>query len=255
MFVGSQDGTVYSLDAKTGCTIWTFKAQARVRTAIVIGTAHRRRGRYGRTSATGARTSTRSTRRPASRSGAQRRHASERARHRVADASTRIASTCRVASGEEGQGGNATLRVLHVPRQRRRAQPRQRRRRLEDATRLPRSRGTIGTQHERHGALGPLRRGHLGVADRRSEAPRALRRDRQHVYGAAAEDERRGDGVRASTPGKSRGLAQVTREGRLRRRLQPAERARTVLPASELGPDFDFGNVADARRRCRADAI
>ena len=37
VFVGSQDGTVYSLDAKTGCTIWTFKAAGAVRTAIVIG--------------------------------------------------------------------------------------------------------------------------------------------------------------------------------------------------------------------------
>src|SRR5207247_7414697 len=35
---GSQDGTVYALDAKTGCTIWTFKAKAGVRTAIVVGT-------------------------------------------------------------------------------------------------------------------------------------------------------------------------------------------------------------------------
>src|SRR5438876_8574094 len=25
VFVGSQNGTVYSLDAKTGCTYWTFK--------------------------------------------------------------------------------------------------------------------------------------------------------------------------------------------------------------------------------------
>jgi polyvinyl alcohol dehydrogenase (cytochrome) len=37
VFVGSQDGTVYSLDARTGCTIWTFKAKSGVRTAIVLG--------------------------------------------------------------------------------------------------------------------------------------------------------------------------------------------------------------------------
>jgi len=37
VFVGSQDGTVYSLDAKTGCTVWTFKAKSGVRTAIVLG--------------------------------------------------------------------------------------------------------------------------------------------------------------------------------------------------------------------------
>src|SRR5262249_35891042 len=37
VFVGSQDGTVYSLDATTGCIIWTFKAKSGVRTAIVLG--------------------------------------------------------------------------------------------------------------------------------------------------------------------------------------------------------------------------
>ena len=37
MFFGSTPGIVYSLDAKTGCTYWTFKAQAGVRTAISVG--------------------------------------------------------------------------------------------------------------------------------------------------------------------------------------------------------------------------
>jgi polyvinyl alcohol dehydrogenase (cytochrome) len=37
LFVGSQQGIVYSLDATNGCTIWTFQARAGVRTAIVIG--------------------------------------------------------------------------------------------------------------------------------------------------------------------------------------------------------------------------
>ena len=37
VFVGSQSGIVYALDAKTGCTIWTFKAKAGVRTGITIG--------------------------------------------------------------------------------------------------------------------------------------------------------------------------------------------------------------------------
>jgi polyvinyl alcohol dehydrogenase (cytochrome) len=42
LFVGSQNGTVYSLDAATGCIVWTFTAQAGVRAAISIGP--RRRG-------------------------------------------------------------------------------------------------------------------------------------------------------------------------------------------------------------------
>ncbi len=37
LFVGSQNGTVYSLDAKTGCIAWTFTAQGGVRASVSIG--------------------------------------------------------------------------------------------------------------------------------------------------------------------------------------------------------------------------
>lgn len=37
LFVGSQNGTVYALDAASGCIIWTFTARAGVRTAPVFG--------------------------------------------------------------------------------------------------------------------------------------------------------------------------------------------------------------------------
>jgi len=37
LFVGSQNGTVYSLDAATGCVAWTFTAQGGVRASISIG--------------------------------------------------------------------------------------------------------------------------------------------------------------------------------------------------------------------------
>jgi polyvinyl alcohol dehydrogenase (cytochrome) len=37
VFAGSQNGTVYSLDAKTGCTVWTFVAHAGVRASVFIG--------------------------------------------------------------------------------------------------------------------------------------------------------------------------------------------------------------------------
>jgi len=37
LFVGSQNGTVYALDAKTGCVIWTFTANGGVRASISIG--------------------------------------------------------------------------------------------------------------------------------------------------------------------------------------------------------------------------
>ena len=36
VFIGSWDGTIYALDAQTGCTYWTFSADSGVRTAIAI---------------------------------------------------------------------------------------------------------------------------------------------------------------------------------------------------------------------------
>ena len=45
VFVGSADGTVYSLDASTGCVYWAYKAGAGVRTAISIAPA-KTGGRY-----------------------------------------------------------------------------------------------------------------------------------------------------------------------------------------------------------------
>ena len=37
VFVGSADGTVYSLGAANGCTHWTFEADSAVRTAMSVG--------------------------------------------------------------------------------------------------------------------------------------------------------------------------------------------------------------------------
>jgi polyvinyl alcohol dehydrogenase (cytochrome) len=37
IFMGSTSGGVYALDAATGCTYWTFRAQAGVRTAVSVG--------------------------------------------------------------------------------------------------------------------------------------------------------------------------------------------------------------------------
>jgi polyvinyl alcohol dehydrogenase (cytochrome) len=37
LFVGSEDGTVYALDAATGCIWWSFRASATVKTAISVG--------------------------------------------------------------------------------------------------------------------------------------------------------------------------------------------------------------------------
>jgi polyvinyl alcohol dehydrogenase (cytochrome) len=37
VFMGSTSGAIYAIDAATGCTYWTFQAQAGVRTAISVG--------------------------------------------------------------------------------------------------------------------------------------------------------------------------------------------------------------------------
>ena len=37
LLVGTETGVVYALDAKSGCTFWTFHAEAGVRTAISVG--------------------------------------------------------------------------------------------------------------------------------------------------------------------------------------------------------------------------
>jgi polyvinyl alcohol dehydrogenase (cytochrome) len=39
LFVGSQNGTVYALDARTGCIHWTFSASGGVRTAVTVAPA------------------------------------------------------------------------------------------------------------------------------------------------------------------------------------------------------------------------
>jgi polyvinyl alcohol dehydrogenase (cytochrome) len=44
LFVGSHNGTVYSLDAKTGCIYWTYSAHSSVRSALVIGPLADKRG-------------------------------------------------------------------------------------------------------------------------------------------------------------------------------------------------------------------
>jgi polyvinyl alcohol dehydrogenase (cytochrome) len=47
VFVGAQNGTVYSLDAKTGCTYWTFKTQSAIRAAATVGSRRTAAGERG----------------------------------------------------------------------------------------------------------------------------------------------------------------------------------------------------------------
>ena len=49
VYVGSQDGTVYALDLRSGCVRWTYRSSAEVRTAMVLetGTSHSARLFFG----------------------------------------------------------------------------------------------------------------------------------------------------------------------------------------------------------------
>jgi polyvinyl alcohol dehydrogenase (cytochrome) len=47
LFVASENGQVHSLDAKTGCTYWSFKAQAGVVTALTVGSYRTGSGNTG----------------------------------------------------------------------------------------------------------------------------------------------------------------------------------------------------------------
>jgi polyvinyl alcohol dehydrogenase (cytochrome) len=41
VYTGSNDGTIYALDAHTGCLYWRYRAKALVRSAIVVGPGNR----------------------------------------------------------------------------------------------------------------------------------------------------------------------------------------------------------------------
>lgn len=41
LYTGSNDGTIYSIDAQSGCLYWMFRARALVRSGVVVGPDHR----------------------------------------------------------------------------------------------------------------------------------------------------------------------------------------------------------------------
>ena len=47
LFIGSQNGLVYSLNAATGCIVWTFSARAGVRTSVTIAPRGKRLAYFG----------------------------------------------------------------------------------------------------------------------------------------------------------------------------------------------------------------
>ena len=122
LFVGSQNGTVYALDAKSGCIIWTFTAQSGVRTAPVFGARTDGPGYSVYFGDTGANVYALDAETGTPALDPARARSSVRAGHRHADARRRAAVRADLLARRNGREP-ARLRVLHVPRQRRRTQP------------------------------------------------------------------------------------------------------------------------------------
>ena len=191
LFVASENGEVHALDPKTGCTHWTFKAQAGVRTALVrrpLQDRVRRPGQAvyfgdaranayavdaqtGQPSSGCARWTTIAaaaitgapavSRRPRLRAGA----GAERGRPGRHAATTSAARSAAASSALDANTGARGVEDLH----RRRAQ-------------------AAREEQGRRADVGPGRRRHLVGADRRRQARRGLRRHRQRLRRSAAAD-------------------------------------------------------------------
>ena len=178
VFVGSDIGYVYSLDAKTGCVYWSYQAKAAVRTAIVIGhvgnsprlaVCWRHAGQC-----VWDRRGFRRTAVDAPRGGSlQRPH------HRGSHAVCRTP----LCSGVHVRGlfrVHTGVSVLHIPRQCGGAECGDRRSGLEDLH----HRGTEADEEElgRHPALCAIRRRGVEFADGRREAQDSLFRHGRFSY-------------------------------------------------------------------------
>ena len=131
VFVGSHNGTVYSLDAASGCIRWTFAADGGVRTAIVIGPrpgGAGARAYFGDTNATVYALDADTGRE------IWRKKIDEHPLGRVTGSPALHESRLYVpvSSYEEVDTASPQVRVLHVPRKRCGARCRHRKRRVAD---------------------------------------------------------------------------------------------------------------------------
>ena len=241
LFVASENAEIHALDPKTGCTHWTVRARMGVRTALSVG-PYRTPGASGYAVFFG----------------------DGRANVYALDANTgrelwvRKVDDHRFAAitgaptyhngrlyvgvqglNEEGQGGRAAVRVLHLPRQRVGAR-RQHRRGAVEALHDRRAEAAREEQGRR-AAVGPGGRRHLVGAHGGSQAQHDLRGHRQQLRRAVAEDHRRGDGAghgeRHGEVGES-GDAERQLDHRLPRRRTPTTRTarRRSAPTSTSPP-------------------
>jgi polyvinyl alcohol dehydrogenase (cytochrome) len=111
LFVGSENGGLYALNAKTGCTYWTFQARAGIRTAISVGPYRRAGGGSGHAvyfadgSATAYAVDAATGRQIWSRRVDDHRYAAATGSPTLYDGRLYVPTA---AVGEEGRGGEAT---------------------------------------------------------------------------------------------------------------------------------------------------
>ena len=197
VLVGSEAGIVYALDAATGCVRWQFKAEAGVRSAVVVGRIAgdgpaRYAAYFGDLRANVYGVDLRDRRQDLDAQGGRARDGADHRRH---DAVRRASLRAGVV-GRGGAGRPPQLSLLHLPRQRRSARRDHRRADLED---LHHSRGAGDRRQERrrHAAVEAGGRRDLGGADHRRRTAAGLRRHRQRLHRTGGANQRRGDGAGA----------------------------------------------------------
>ena len=131
LFIGGQNGTVYSLDAKSGCIQWTFTAKSGVRTALAFGPREGSSGFAVYFGDTGANVYALDA---ATGRELWSRRMDDHPLARITGSPTLFRGRLYVpvSSIEETAAVAARLRLLHVPRQHQRARRENRRRRLAE---------------------------------------------------------------------------------------------------------------------------
>ena len=246
LFTASESGEVFALDAKTGCTRWTYQAKAGVRGALSVAAlgsgkfgvyfGDGQANAYGLDAVTGkqlwmlkveSHPNATVTAAPVVYDGRVYVPTSAVGEEsRGQDPTYACCSFRGSISAIDGRSGELLWKSYTIPLEPRSTREKQRRR------------GTVGT----------LRRGRMGRADARYQARRAVCGYRQRVCGTAAEDHERGDRDRFEDR-----RAQVGAADRAQRRLadavpepgaieRPQAKGKQVNPncPDEEGPDFDF---------------
>ena len=260
LYVTSNAGYVYSLDAETGCVHWGFRAESAVRSGFTIGQLNPKDPRlliylrrYSRQRVRALREHGRADLEDAHRSASARAdHGNAGAPRRTPVRAGRLARRARVGAGR--------LRLLHLPRLHVGPRRGHGQADLEDVhdsgNAAGRRQELAGQRHARAGG-----RRHLGDADDRPQAARAVRQNRQRLRGHA-QDSQRGDGDEhrhrqsavddAGAPGRhlaQRVCAEHSGGSVARPRWRRGRGGRAGGPAipyppencpAVLGPDWDF---------------